>query len=48
MIHNSAPGRNNEYCLDQPWELRIMTLPGVTCITNELDKQVREIKKQST
>jgi len=23
-----------------------MTLPGVTCITNKLDKQVREIKKQ--
>jgi hypothetical protein len=49
MIHNSAPGRNYEYCLDQPCELGIIvTLPGVTCVTNKLDKQVREIKKHDT
>jgi len=49
MIHNSAPGRNYEYCLDQPWEIGIiMTLPGVNRITNKPDKQFREIKEQNT
>jgi hypothetical protein len=49
MIHNSAPGRNYEYCLHQPRELEIiMTLAGVTRITDKLDKQVTEIRQQDT
>jgi hypothetical protein len=42
MIHNSAPGRNYEYCLYQTWEPGIMTtLPAVTCITNLTNRSGR-------